>query len=255
MGFKGIKRWILVDDTLDYWEFTWSTFLSHELKWSTDTIWIGDVKNQSYSEPFLVTTISHGEPALNWNFTSYHGSEFPILFTFYLGQFSPIIFLENIPGIGAHGTPFQPGEADIGFGIGVDGYIEWHGSNNFTACQTPEQEALLMWQIFFDNNGAARYGLTCTDNLYVHIGLGECGCNNAWLWWEMEWSFFSNLLPWTWRSLPTIIHRPYMYLAEALRNFHIPWAWLTLRTIVLVLARKLYHSQFASQDDLASCIR
>ncbi|KAI9711357.1 MAG: hypothetical protein M1812_007206 [Candelaria pacifica] len=136
------------------------------VSYANSSLWIGGIKSQLYSEPFIASGSNGGI-----YFTSWHSVP--------TGGVSLELYPNQTKALGTTvphgGSPF-PGGSLSGFNFDGTLRLNYNGEFNFIGCQTEEQKKLQTYQIFWKGADEIPEGLTCTGELFLHQ---VAGCNTV----------------------------------------------------------------------------
>jgi hypothetical protein len=120
------------------------------------SVWIGDIKSQTYAEPF----ISSANGGIY--FTSFHSTP--------TGGQSAYIFANESKPLGLtipHSTSYPQGVITTGITFNSGGYLNFNGENKFIGCQDETAAAIRSYKIYWGGSGTPE-GLNCTGPLSIY---------------------------------------------------------------------------------------
>ncbi|TAQ88790.1 hypothetical protein B7494_g2886 [Chlorociboria aeruginascens] len=130
------------------------------VSFANQTMWIGEIKYQLYSEPL----INYGSTSQVF-FLSYHQSA--------TGWQEAYVYPNSTAAVAftvAHsGYVAPPGATTVGFGVDADGYLIFNGENKFIGCNDGLASEAGSYQVYwYGGEAALPSGLNCTGTLYMY---------------------------------------------------------------------------------------
>ena len=134
-------------------------------KGDAGTLWIGGIKYETYSEPFIAEGSSDRTSSLL--FTSYHSAPTG-------GEF--VEFVPDVTGplyTTSPGEPTPPGGQTItGLDFDTQSRLNYRGKYNFVGCQNVLEQELETYQIWWMGGGPPPNGTVCTQPLFLYKDRG-----------------------------------------------------------------------------------
>ncbi|KAI9699654.1 MAG: hypothetical protein M1836_002688 [Candelina mexicana] len=146
-----------VDTTASGLDFTKLGYTSL-VSYANTSLWIGGIKSQIYSEPFIATGSSGGI-----YFTSWHNVP--------TGGVNIVLYPNQTKALGTtipHGGSPSPGGSLSDFNFDGTLRLNYNGEYKFIGCQDEEQKKLQTYQIFWKGADDVPAGLTCTAELVLY---------------------------------------------------------------------------------------
>ncbi|KAI9730652.1 MAG: hypothetical protein M1818_008134 [Claussenomyces sp. TS43310] len=126
------------------------------VSFANGSIWIGGIKSEVYSEPFLAQS---GQGRLV--FTSYHSvpTGWQLVYI-YPNETTPVGL--TVP----HGGAIPQGASSSGFAFDDEGLLKYNGANKFFGCQTAVESKLQTYEIYWIGDSEPN-GVSCIGPLYL----------------------------------------------------------------------------------------